>query len=151
MYEGTFCYIGDEPSTAKIPGSKYASTHEWHIVKIVRIVTDFTQNVCPFDSIICVIIEISYIYRVIHKSLRDFRPLRYSSREGHAEGEHVNRGTGTPSFCPTLQVLEMSTHGDAADANSVIKFLPHTLHVWQELDYRIDICRVTKGGHIEHL
>ena len=23
--------------------------------------------------------------------------------------------------------------------------------VWQELDYRIDICRVPKGGHIEHL
>jgi hypothetical protein len=23
--------------------------------------------------------------------------------------------------------------------------------VWQELDHRIDICRVTKGGHIEHL
>jgi hypothetical protein len=23
--------------------------------------------------------------------------------------------------------------------------------VWQELDYRIDICRVTKGGDIEHL
>jgi hypothetical protein len=23
--------------------------------------------------------------------------------------------------------------------------------VWQELDYRIDTCRVTKGGHIEHL
>ena len=23
--------------------------------------------------------------------------------------------------------------------------------VWQELYYRIDICRVTKGGHIEHL
>jgi hypothetical protein len=28
-------------------------------------------------------------YRVIHMSLRDFRPLRYSSRDGHAEGEHV--------------------------------------------------------------
>jgi hypothetical protein len=26
-----------------------------------------------------------------------------------------------------------------------------TLQVSQELDYRIDICRVTKGGHIEHL
>jgi hypothetical protein len=24
-------------------------------------------------------------------------------------------------------------------------------HVWQELDYRIDICRVIKGGHIEYL
>jgi hypothetical protein len=23
--------------------------------------------------------------------------------------------------------------------------------VWQEFDYRIDIVRVTKGGHIEHL
>jgi hypothetical protein len=23
--------------------------------------------------------------------------------------------------------------------------------VWQERDYRIDICRVTKGGYIEHL
>ena len=29
---------------------------------------------------------------VIHKTLRDFRPLRYSSRDGHAEEEHVNRG-----------------------------------------------------------
>ena len=24
-------------------------------------------------------------------------------------------------------------------------------YVWTELDYRIDICRVTKGSHIEHL
>jgi hypothetical protein len=24
-------------------------------------------------------------------------------------------------------------------------------HVWQEPDYRIATCRVTKGGHIEHL
>jgi hypothetical protein len=23
--------------------------------------------------------------------------------------------------------------------------------VWQEADYRIDICRVTNGGHFEHL
>jgi hypothetical protein len=23
--------------------------------------------------------------------------------------------------------------------------------VWQELEYKIDICRVTRGGHIEHL
>jgi hypothetical protein len=65
----------------------------------------------------------------------------------------------------------MSTLGDAADVNSVTKFLPRDLpqlrrriveavvaidgqmlqHVWQELDYRTDICRVTKGGHNEHL
>ena len=67
------------------------------------------------------------IYRVIHKSLRDFRPLRYSSRDAHAEGVNVNRGTDTPSFCPTLKVLDMSTLGEAADVNPVIKFLPQTL------------------------
>jgi len=39
----------------------------------------------------------------VHKSLRDFWPLRYSNRDGHAEGEHVSRGRNTPSFCPTLQ------------------------------------------------
>jgi hypothetical protein len=79
-------------------------------------------------------------YRVIRKSLRDLRPLRYSSRDGHVEGEYVNRGRDTQSFCPTLQVLDMSTLGDAADVNPVIKFLPHTcvVRVWQELDYRID-------------
>ena len=56
-------------------------------------------------------------YSAINKSLRGFRPLRYSSRDGHAEGEHANRGRGTPSFCPTLQVLDMSNLGDAADVN----------------------------------
>jgi hypothetical protein len=30
------------------------------------------------------------------------------------------------------------------------KFLPHT-RVWQELECRIDVCRVTRGSHIEHL
>jgi hypothetical protein len=40
-------------------------------------------------------------------SVRYFRALRYSSRDGHAEGELVNRGRDTSSFCPTLQVLDM--------------------------------------------
>ena len=33
-----------------------------------------------------------HIYRIIRKSLRDFRPLRYSIQDCPAEGEHVNRG-----------------------------------------------------------
>jgi len=24
-------------------------------------------------------------------------------------------------------------------------------HVWQELEFRIDVCCVTRGAHIEHL
>jgi hypothetical protein len=58
----------------------------------------------------CHLILLIYIYkyRVFHKSLRDCRPLRYISRDGHAEDEHVKRGRDTASFCPTLQVLDMS-------------------------------------------
>ena len=48
---------------------------------------------------------------------------------GYAEGEHVNRGRDTPIFCRTLQVLDMSILGDAADVNPVIKFLPHKCNV----------------------
>jgi len=84
----------------------------------------------------------THIYRVIYKSRRDFRPLRYSSRDDHAEGEHVNRGRDTPSFCHTLQVLDTSTLGDAADVNPVIKFLPHTLHA----SPRVDISSTCKVG-----
>jgi hypothetical protein len=66
-------------------------------------------------------------YRVIHTYLRDFQPLRYSNWDGNAERVQVNRGRDIPSFCLALQVLDMSTLGDAADVNSVIKFLPQTL------------------------
>jgi hypothetical protein len=68
-----------------------------------------------------------FLYRLIHKSLRDFWPLWYRNWNGHAEEEHVNRGRDTPSFCPNLQVFDMSNLGDAADVNPVIKFLHHTL------------------------
>jgi hypothetical protein len=63
------------------------------------------QNVCAYVR----------MYRAIHKFLRDFWPLWYSSRDGHAEGKHVNRGRDTASFCPTLQVLDMCTLGGATD------------------------------------
>jgi hypothetical protein len=28
---------------------------------------------------------------------------------------------------------------------------PMLTRVWQELEYRIDVCRLTRGAHIEHL
>jgi len=28
---------------------------------------------------------------------------------------------------------------------------PMLTRVWQELEYRIDVCRVNRGAHIEHL
>jgi hypothetical protein len=58
------------------------------------------------------------IYRVIHKSLRDFRPLGYSSRDGHAEGRHINRQRISPSFSCVLGAvayLQVSPLGGSRD------------------------------------
>jgi hypothetical protein len=46
----------------------------------------------------------------IHQTARS-----HSSHGFLTEGEHVNRGRDTPSFYPTLQVLDISNLGDAAD------------------------------------
>jgi hypothetical protein len=31
------------------------------------------------------------------------------------------------------------------------KWRPHTHIIWDEFDYRVDVCRVTQGAHIEGL
>jgi hypothetical protein len=46
--------------------------------------------------------NLDMICRVIHNSLRDFQPLRYSSWDGHAKGEHINRGRDAPKFLSYL-------------------------------------------------
>jgi hypothetical protein len=100
-----------------------------HVILLLMWLMDTSPLICPVDLRVSKHqqIKLYFTYRVIHKSARDFRPLRYSNRDGHAEGEHVNRGRDTPSFCTTLQVLDMSNLVDKADVNPVIKFLPHTL------------------------
>jgi hypothetical protein len=67
-----------------------------------------------------------------------------------------------------LEMFDVYTKGDTAHIDTIFKFLPHTRHhgcsneeyrctvpmltrVWQELEYRIDVCRVTRGAHIEDL
>ena len=69
------------------------------------------------------------LYRVIHKSLRDFRTRLRNNQDRHDRKEHINieRERDTPSFCPTLQVLDMCNLGVAADVNPVIKFLRQAL------------------------
>ena len=37
------------------------------------------------------VIRISYIYRVIHKSLRDFRTRLRNNQDRHGRKEHINR------------------------------------------------------------
>ena len=88
---------------------------QWTGIRVgLRACWTFLENISWYVTsrcavkICCMCIR-AQLYRVIHKSLRNFRPLLYSSRDGHAEGDHVNRGRDTPSFCPTLQMLNILT------------------------------------------
>ena len=72
----------------------------------------------------CFIVLLNYrgylvvLYRVIHKSLRDFRTRLRNNQDRH-DRKHINRWRISPSFCPSLQVLDMCPLGDAADVNQV--------------------------------
>ena len=51
-----------------------------------------------------------------------------------------------PPLPPTLDDLRARITAAIADIDR------NMLHkVWQEIDYRLDVCRVTRGAHIEHL
>ena len=53
----------------------------------------------------------------------------------------------------TLQVLYMCTLCDSTNINTIIAIETITADtlqtVWNELDYRVDVCRITKGEQIE--
>jgi hypothetical protein len=44
-----------------------------------------------------------------------------------------------------------SYHENCVTATNSLGFWPMLKRVWQELEYRIDVGRVTRGAHIEHL
>jgi hypothetical protein len=81
------------------------------------------------------------LYRVIHKFLRDFRPLRYSNRDGHAEGEHVNRErdskflsylTGA-RYCSPLVTRQMSDLAILTNSKTQRFLIPCPRHVSSRL------------------
>ena len=56
-----------------------------------------------------------------------------------------------PSPSPQLEMLDVCTTGDMEHIDTILKLLAHTRQrVCQQLEYRIDVCRVTRGAHIEH-
>ena len=55
-------------------------------------------------------------------------------------------------FFLQLEMVDVCTTGDSAHIDTIFKLLQHMLaRVWQELEYRIDVCLVTRGAHIEHI
>jgi hypothetical protein len=80
------------------------------------------------------------MYRVIHKSLWDFQPLRYSSQDGHVEGKLVNRERETLqvsvlpyrcSICAPLVMQQISNFGKFQDKDRLI--IPCPCHVSSRL------------------
>ena len=52
----------------------------------------------------------------------------------------------------TLQALYMCTLCDSTNISTIIEFVPTVCNMSAvSTDYRVDICRITKGAHIEHL
>ena len=53
----------------------------------------------------------------------------------------------------TLQVLYMCTPELKVRIRTAIETITADMlqTVWNEFDYRVDVCRITKGTHIEHL
>jgi len=53
-----------------------------------------------------------------------------------------------------LEIFDVYTTGDTAHIDTIFKLLPHMrqlilTRVWQQLQYRIDVCRVTRGSSIQ--
>ncbi|KAJ4434374.1 hypothetical protein ANN_22934 [Periplaneta americana] len=58
----------------------------------------------------------------------------------------INQQVYQPPLPPTIEYLRVRITEPIALVNG-----PMLQRVWQEIDYRLDVCRVTQGAHIEHM
>jgi len=76
--------------------------------------------------------------------------LEYHTSESVVTVQLALRAKHAKEFAPPLScdLADLKERITAAANNIHTLMLPH---VWQELEYRIDVCRVTRGAHIERL
>jgi len=91
--------------------------------------------------------RIIYLYRVIRKDCRGFNNFSYTI---HFRLEYAVAPMDLevpvpplPASIPELKVRIRTT------IETITADMLQT--VWNELDYRVDVGRITKGAHIEHL
>jgi len=56
-----------------------------------------------------------------------------------------------PRDLAELKTWIIATMKNIVDIQVLATYAPMLTRVWQELEFRIDVCRVTRGAHIEHL
>jgi len=87
------------------------------------------------------------MYRVIQNDCRGFNNMSYTI---HFRYEYVVAPLDLEVCVPPLPASfpELKARIRTATATITADMLQT---VWNELDYRVDVCRITKGAHIEHL
>jgi len=95
--------------------------------------------------------EISYLlYRVIRNDCRGFNNLPPRSPDATPCDFFLWAYVKDQVYVPPLPtiILEMKVRIRTAIETITADILQT---VWNELDYRVGVCRITKGAHIEHL
>jgi hypothetical protein len=64
---------------------------------------------------------------------------------------HSATGRCSPPFSQEYTRVTQSCSPTALDRTCCKYRQPHTHTIWDEFDYRVDVCRVTQGAHIEGL
>ena len=87
------------------------------------------------------------IYRVIRNDCGGFNNLSYTI---HLRQEYAVAPMDLEVYVPPLpaSIPELKVRIRTA-IETITSDMLQT--VWNELDYRVDVCRITKGAHIEHL
>jgi len=90
------------------------------------------------------------IYRVIRNDFRGFNNLPLSFPHATPCDSFLWGYVKDQVYVPPLSasIPELKVRIRAATATIPADMLQT---VWNELDYRVDVCRITKGAHIEHL
>jgi hypothetical protein len=63
----------------------------------------------------------------------------------------TGRCSPPPQFSQVCTRATQSCSPTALDRTCCKWRQPHTHTIWDEVDYRVDVCRVTQGAHIEGL
>ena len=87
------------------------------------------------------------MYRIIRKNCRGCNNLSYTI---HFRQQYVLAPMDLEGYVPPLltSIPELKVRIRTAIKTITADMLQT---VWNELDYRVDVCRITKGAHIENL
>jgi len=90
-----------------------------------------------------------YALRVIRNDCRCFNNLPPRSPDATPSGFFLCGYVKDQVYVPPLPASIPELKVRIRTATKTIT--ADMLQTWNELDYRVDVCRITKGAHIEHL